>query len=42
MDWLLSRQPAIKAALAERHLGEGTLVLVDVTSAYFEGRRTKR
>jgi transposase len=38
MDWLLSRQPHIEAALAKRHLKEGTLVLYDVTSTYFEGR----
>lgn len=39
MDWLLPRQPALEAALAERHLTQGTLVLYDVTSTYFEGRR---
>jgi len=38
MDWLLVRQPAIEKALANRHLHEGTLVLYDVTSTYFEGR----
>jgi len=38
MDWLLSRQQHIEAALAKRHLKEGTLVLYDVTSTYFEGR----
>ncbi len=37
MDWLLPRQPEIEAALAQRHLAEGTLVLYDVTSTYFEG-----
>lgn len=37
MDWLVPRQPAIEAALAKRHLSEGTLVLYDVTSTYFEG-----
>ena len=39
MDWLLERQASVEAALAERHLGEGTLVLYDLTSTYFEGRR---
>jgi transposase len=39
MDWLLPRQPAIEAALASRHLRAGTLVLYDLTSTYFEGRR---
>jgi transposase len=38
MDWLLPRQAAIESASARRHLGEGTLVLYDVTSTYFEGR----
>jgi transposase len=37
MDWLLPRQAAIESALARRHLREGTLVLYDVTSTYFEG-----
>jgi len=37
MDWLLRRQPRIEAALAARHLAEGTLVLCDLTSTYFEG-----
>jgi transposase len=39
MDWLVPRQPQIEAALARRHLSDGTLVLYDVTSTYFEGRR---
>lgn len=37
LDWLLQRQPRIEAALARRHLQEGTLVLYDVSSSYFEG-----
>jgi transposase len=39
MDWLLQRQPVIEAALAKKHLSEGGLVLYDLTSTYFEGRR---
>jgi len=39
MDWLLPRQGRIEDQLAKRHLGEGTFVLYDVTSTYFEGRR---
>jgi len=39
MDWLLERQGQIESALAKRHLREGTLVLYDVSSTYFEGRR---
>jgi hypothetical protein len=38
MDWLAGRQAAIEDALAARHLGDGTLVLYDVSSAAFEGR----
>lgn len=37
MDWLLDRQVAIEDALAKRHLADGSLVLYDVTSTYFEG-----
>jgi transposase len=38
MDWLLARQQRIERALARCHLEEGTLVLYDVSSSYFEGR----
>jgi hypothetical protein len=38
LDWLLTRQGAIEAKLAQRHLGEGALVLYDVSSSYYEGR----
>jgi transposase len=38
LDWLAERQPAIEAALAKRHLADGTLVLYDVSSSYLEGR----
>jgi hypothetical protein len=38
LDWLLHRQERIERALARRHLEEGTLVLYDVSSSYFEGR----
>ncbi len=38
LDWLLERQPSIENALAKRHLTEGSLVLYDVSSTYFEGR----
>jgi hypothetical protein len=38
LDWLGERQPAIEAALAKRHLTNGTLVLYDVSSSYMEGR----
>lgn len=38
MDWLLERQDSIEKALAKRHLKDGSLVLYDVSSTYFEGR----
>lgn len=38
MDWLGSRQARIEDKLAARHLRQGTVVLYDVTSTYFEGR----
>jgi hypothetical protein len=37
LDWLLGQQPRIEAGLARRHLRDGTLVLYDVSSSYFEG-----
>jgi hypothetical protein len=39
LDWLLARQQRIEDRLARRHLVEGELVLYDVSSSYFEGRR---
>jgi len=38
LDWLIGQQDRIEKALAHRHLDDGTLVLYDVTSTYFEGR----
>jgi len=38
LDWLLARQKKIESKLARRHLGEGGLVLYDVSSSYYEGR----
>lgn len=38
MDWLLQRQESIERSIARRHLQEGTLVLYDLTSTYFEGK----
>jgi len=38
MDWLDQRQERIEVQLASRHLHNGSLVLYDVTSTYFEGR----
>ena len=38
MDWLFLRQSGVEQRLASRHLHDGSLVLYDVTSTYFEGR----
>jgi hypothetical protein len=38
MDWLLPRQERIERELAKRQLSDGSLVLYDLTSTYFEGR----
>jgi transposase len=38
IDWLLERQEGIEGRLAKRHLKDGTLVLYDVSSSYFQGR----
>lgn len=37
MDWLLERQKHIEKKLAQRHLDNGSLVLYDVSSSYYEG-----
>lgn len=39
MDWLLKRQTKIENKLAKRHIMEGSLVLYDISSSYYEGRR---
>jgi transposase len=39
MDWLLARQRRIETKLAKKHLEDGTLVLYDVSSSYYTGRR---
>lgn len=37
MDWLLERKDRIEKKLAGRHLQQGSLVLYDVSSSYYEG-----
>ena len=37
MDWLMERQDKIEKAIAKRHLEEGTLVLYDLSSTWYEG-----
>ncbi len=39
MDWLAKQQDHIQRRLAKEHLGEGSIVLCDVTSVYFEGAK---
>jgi transposase len=41
MDWLRRRQGRIEKKLAKKHLEDGTLVLYDVTSSYYTGRRSE-
>ena len=38
MDWLIERQPRIEKALAEKHPGEGSPVLYDLTSVWSYSR----
>ena len=38
MDWLRQRQERIEGKLAKKHLDNGSIVLYDVTSTYFEGK----
>jgi hypothetical protein len=38
LDLLGTAQPGVEAALARRHLHDGSLVLYDLTSSYLEGR----
>jgi transposase len=37
MDWLLKRQGTIESSLADQQVADGSLVLYDVSSSYFEG-----
>jgi transposase len=37
MDYLVERQGTIEARLARKHLSDGSLVLYDLSSSYFEG-----
>lgn len=41
LDWLLERQTRIENKLAKIHLTDGTLVLYDVSSSYYTGRRSE-
>jgi hypothetical protein len=38
LDWLGGQQERIEKSLAKKHLGDGALVLYDVSSSYLEGR----
>lgn len=39
LDWLGQRQKAIEDKLAQRHLRHGGVILYDVSSSYYEGRK---
>jgi len=41
MDWLLDRQTRIENKLAKKHLKDGHLVLFDVSSSYYTGRKNQ-
>jgi transposase len=41
LDWLLKRQTRIENKLAKKHLGDGLLVLYDVSSSYYTGRQSE-
>ena len=40
MDWLLERQTRIENKLAKTHLKDGTLVLFDVSSSFYTGKKS--
>jgi len=40
MDWLVERQTRIENKLAKKHLRDGHLVLFDVSSSYYTGRKS--
>jgi transposase len=40
MDWLVERQTRIENKLAKKHLKDGHLVLFDVSSSYYTGRKS--
>lgn len=37
LDWLITRKDRIEKKLADKHLSNGSMVLYDVTSSYYEG-----
>ena len=39
IDWLQQRQKRIETKLAKKHLQDGTLLLYDVSSSYYTGRK---
>jgi Transposase DDE domain len=41
MDWLRTRQESVEKGLASKHLSEGCVVLYDLSSTYFEGRKCR-
>lgn len=41
LDWLEARQAHIETKLAHKHLADGSMLLYDVTSSYFEGHTSE-
>jgi len=39
MDWLIKQQGKVEQKLAGKHLADGCIVLYDLSSTYFEGRK---
>lgn len=37
MDWLVERQPRIEKKLADRHLADGSIILYDLSTAFYTG-----
>jgi hypothetical protein len=40
LDWLLEKQTDIQRRLASRHLNDGDLVFLDMSSSYYEGGKS--
>jgi transposase len=40
MDWVLTRKTDIESQLVRRHISDGSIVFVDVSSSYYEGERS--
>jgi hypothetical protein len=41
VDWLLERKDTIELRLPQRHLRDGDMIFLDVSSSYYEGQKSK-